>query len=110
MVGHVERAWSYSFDWPRAGEQIEVFESALSSLLDGYPIGAAMEYFGMRYAELATLLCSLREEVDLGAEPDLISLTGLWMAKNDARSYIVLGDPAVRLCVDGMGSRTKGAS
>ncbi len=97
VVGHVDRAWTYSFDWPRAGTQVQVFENAFKRLLAGYPVGAAMEYFGQRYAELATDLNDRLEDVDCGVKPDLLSLAGLWTAHNDARSYIVLGDPAVRL-------------
>lgn len=100
VVGHVERAWTYSFDWPRAGEQTQVFESMLGRLLDGYPLGAAMEYFGQRYAELTTELVALQEDFSYGESPDLLDLFGLWTATNDARSYVVLGDPAVRLAVD----------
>jgi len=97
VVGHVDRAWTFSFDWPEAGAHIQVFESALGRLLDGYPVGAAMEYFNQRYAELYTDLLEEREEVQWGAEPDFLSLADLWTAANDARSYVVLGDPAVRL-------------
>lgn len=97
VVGHVDRAWTFSFEWPEAGARLQVFESALGRLLDGYPIGAAMEYFNQRYAELFTDLLEEREEVRWGAEPDFLSLADLWTAANDARSYAVLGDPAVRL-------------
>lgn len=96
-VGHVDRAWTYAFDWPRAGVQVQVFENAFERLLAGYPVGAAMEYFGQRYAELASDLNDRLEDVEYGAKPDLLSLAGLWTTHNDARSYIVLGDPAVRL-------------
>lgn len=97
VVGHVDRVWTFSFDWPQSGAQLQVFESALGRLLEGYPVGAAMEYFNQRYAELSTDLAEEREQVRWGAPPDFMSLSDLWTAANDARSYVVLGDPAVRL-------------
>jgi hypothetical protein len=97
VIGHVDKAWGYSFDWPGAGEQLEVFASTLRRLLDGYPVGAAMEYFDQRHAELSTDLSHEIEEVRYGARPDFLNLTALWTAHNDARSYVVLGDPAVTL-------------
>lgn len=97
VIGHVDRAWSYSFDWPKADDHLQVFESALGRLLEGYPVGAATEYFNQHYAELFTDLTEEREELRWGAKPDFLSFAELWTAAHDARSYAVLGDPAVRL-------------
>jgi hypothetical protein len=97
VVGHVERAWSYSFMWPRIGRQLQIFDSSLGSLLRGTPVGQAVEYFNDHYAALTTELESLKEDLQFGAAANPAELSGLWTAKNDARNYVILGDPAVRL-------------
>jgi hypothetical protein len=100
VIGHVERAWTYSFDWPQAGPQLQVFESAIGRLLDGYPVGAAMEYFGQRFAELAVHVKLGQDDLEYEEEPDVISVAGLMLAFKDARAFVVLGDPAVRLATN----------
>jgi hypothetical protein len=98
VVGHVERAWGCSYLWGgRRVEQIDAFEEALLLLLDGYPLGAALEALNQRYAECATTLGELLERNSYGLTVDSATLVSLWTANNDARGYAVLGDPAVRL-------------
>lgn len=98
-VGHVERAWGYSFNWPRVGQQTQVFEDFQKLLLAGQPIGAAIEYFNLRYAGLATELSEKLEKIRLREQVEDLQVANMWTANNDAKNYIIIGDPAVRLAV-----------
>jgi hypothetical protein len=100
VVGHVERAWGYSFFWTGVGKELVTFESTLDRLLDGHPIGSALEYFNEKYAEQASDLTSELEETTEEVQ-NAVKIAGLWTASNDARNYMILGDPAVRLAIGG---------
>jgi len=99
VVGHVERAWGFSFVWPDAGPQITAFESTVRRLLDGKPVGWAMEFFNQRYAELTSDLAAEVEALGFGKQLDETVLADLWTASHDARNYTIVGDPAVRVAV-----------
>jgi hypothetical protein len=100
VVGHVERGWPCSFVWEQAGKQLAVFRDMLRRLLKGHPIGSALDAFNVRYAELSTYLKDVLEDAKYGKVVDPKQVAGLWTANHDARGYVVLGDPAVRLPAD----------
>lgn len=99
VIGHVERAWAYSFLGKGDEKQTEAFEYALRLLMEGFPVGFAMEYFNQRYAELSTELTLVLQRFNYGEPIGQEELAALWTANNDARNYAVVGDPAVRLMV-----------
>ncbi len=103
FVGHVDRAWTHSFEWEKAGSAtgVRTYAAAIERLLDGYPVGAALEPLRRRHAAIAEQLTQLLHQSDAGA-PDPYTLARLWTATIDARNWIVVGDPAVRLMVSGL--------
>jgi hypothetical protein len=103
VVGHIDRTWSYSFQWGRAGDQLDVYHSVLTQLLAGVPVGGALEVLNQFYASVATLLGNELEDIKFDKVPDDTELAGLWTANNDARNFVLLGDPAVHLAIAGDG-------
>ena len=99
-VGHVDRTWGYSFLTEESRRGTEVFTSMLNWLMQGYPVGAAMEFFGSRYAELGNeLLPELTKAQEFGKSIATPEFVGQLTAHLDSRSYVIVGDPAVRLAV-----------
>lgn len=98
FVGHVDQACESSFVWRTAGSQVLVFTECLARLQDYYPVGAALEPLSQRYAELAASLTSMfdRSQLNSGISDEIVLLQH---ACRDARNYVIVGDPAVRLPV-----------
>lgn len=101
-IGHVERAWGCSFRWGTGKngaqqQQLAAFNSTMTCLLKGMPVGAALEYFNERYAELSSDLVREIEDSEFGKELDPYEIANMWTANNDSRGYAITGDPAVRL-------------
>jgi hypothetical protein len=100
-LAHVERAWAYSFQGARGG-QVQGFRDVIGRLLRGERIGQATDTFNMRWAALSAELSEMQADLAQGDDVPLKKLGNLWIARDDARNYIVLGDPAVRLRVEDM--------
>jgi hypothetical protein len=111
VLGHVDRAWTLSFKWPhpdgddpRPGVpkvpqpgNNQGFESVLRRLLEGHPVGSAMEYINQQHAELAVALSGLWRDKEQMAGPSRSHFDRVSRATEDAKNFVVLGDPAVRV-------------
>jgi hypothetical protein len=102
VIGHVDKAWSSSFLADGQIAWLGEFEDAIRRLFDGFPVGGALEPFRMKYAALgaALLTGTLLGRVLAGrrlSKGDRDHFVQLIAQFNDARNYVVIGDPAVRL-------------
>jgi hypothetical protein len=97
VIGHVERALGSSF-LGDSTKRMGVFGDLMGRLMRGVPVGNALEPFNERYAEVcADLTSEVREVEQNGKIPEVDELAALWTGSADARGYVILGDPAVRL-------------
>ena len=104
FVGHVDRAWNCSFLWKGVKPRILPFTSTIEAFLAGAPLGMAMEYVSARYSTTATELVSILQQMRaFGRVVDDRELAQLWLATNDARNFVVVGDPAIRLTAQRQG-------
>lgn len=99
FVGHVDLAWSYSYEeldsngFTRAGR----FLGALRMMIEGSRVGVGLRKLQAGSQDLDQILIHALQGnyIDGVSPPDAIGHVG--MAKEDLRSYILLGDPAARL-------------
>jgi hypothetical protein len=100
VVGHVDRAWGYSIRPPALGPQLLPFRNFLGRVLAGEPVGHATKDFSERFATLSAELLNKYDRTQPGPRPSDGGLVWEWVERNDAQSYVVLGDPAARLRAD----------
>jgi hypothetical protein len=99
VVGHIDRAWGYSLVGLSGTAQIQPFRNAVAAILAGVPVGHAVQDFRQRFAALSTGLGETLRKVSFGYKVPDEELAELWLERNDAQAYTVLGDPAARLRV-----------
>ncbi len=105
VVGHVDRAWDASFRMRNEEEEVlgdaDPIANVFLALAKGIPLGLAMEEMSARYTQFSTQLTSKIFAYEHQNQPldeaGKRRLAKLWTANNDARNYLIFGDPAVRL-------------
>lgn len=98
VIGHVGVTLEQSYLWYSAGPQIKTFSNVLREIFMGQPIGHALDHISCRHSELASEIAHRAGEA-MGAGDTIESLGTLrtWSAHEDARHFMLLGDPAARL-------------
>jgi hypothetical protein len=105
VIGHIERAWGYSIRpldpnfQPVANvrPQLAPFRNCLGRILAGEPVGHATKDISDKYAIYAAELLTKLDKSNPGPPPGDADLAWTWVERNDARNYVLLGDPAVRI-------------
>ena len=96
-IGHIERAWNYSFFTTTTEQQLIPYWNAVRRILGGLPVGYALKDMRERYATLSAGLGKTFENMKFGINPSDQELVTAWAERNDAGGYVVIGDPAARL-------------
>lgn len=103
VIAHIDRAWSHSFQVGRGVPQVQEFRDVMVRVMKGERIGASTDQFNLRWAVLSAELSDLqRQQQALPGQVSMAALANRWVARDDARNYVTLGDPAVRLRVEDM--------
>ena len=105
VLAHVDRAWSYSFKTDQGGSQYSGMRDVLARVMQGQRIGNATDLFNIRWAALSAPIADALRDFQAGGIPG-VELARKWIARDDARNYAILGDPAVRLRIDDMANAT----
>jgi hypothetical protein len=100
VIAHVDRAFACSFSLNSGAPQTQGLQDVLWSLMRNHRAGNALDRFNARWGATATVLSDALAN-PIGQPEQNDRLYQLWLARDDARNYVLLGDPAVRLNEDG---------
>jgi hypothetical protein len=103
VIAHIDRAFACSFQTDRSAPQTQDIRNVLTRITKGFCLGHALDNFNQRWAILSAELSDLlRDRNDHPAEVPDDLLESCWLSRDDARNYLLLGDPAVRLRTEKM--------
>ncbi|BDC49844.1 hypothetical protein F183_A21600 [Bryobacterales bacterium F-183] len=98
VLGHIDRAWSSSYRMNGLSED-QSFRDVIERILAGRRLGSATDQFNVRWAalsvQLSETLLRMKDDPALAEEA-----AQQLKVRDDARNYLLHGDPAVRLRTD----------
>ncbi|REG23534.1 hypothetical protein ATI61_1162 [Archangium gephyra] len=111
IIGHGDLAWTYGFTTVGAASRGRAsrITGALEVLANGSRAGVALDALMRAYREVNDGLMTEyqeRQDARLEGRPDPVDPVehaARWMERNDLRGYVLLGDPAARLCLRSAG-------
>ena len=98
VIAHIDQAFSYIFQNLEGTPQVQSIRTPLELLMKGERAGLAADRLNLQWSAIAAqvgVALGRRREPDFNPE----SFASLYIARDDARNYIVLGDPATCLRV-----------
>lgn len=98
VIAHIDQAFSYIFQNLEGTPQVQSIRTPLELLMKGERAGLAADRLNLQWSAIAAqvgVALGRRREPDFNPE----SFASLYIARDDARNYIVLGDPATYLRV-----------
>ncbi len=103
VIAHVDRAFSYGFEDVMGTPQEQLLRTPVELLMKGQRVGMAADPLNLQWSTLAAQLgLALGGNLPGMPQPRSAVVANLFIARDDARNYIVLGDPAVRLRTESM--------
>jgi hypothetical protein len=102
VIAHIDRAFSYAFEDVMGTPQAQLLRTPLELLARGKRVGLASDPINLQWSTLAAQLGMALGGNAPGEAPKGPLIANLYIARDDARNYIVLGDPAARLRTESM--------
>jgi hypothetical protein len=102
VIAHIDLAFPYAFQDVTGSPQVQAVRDPLTYLMLGRRAGYAADCLSDRWSHLCSQLIEA-EARTVSTDPNApqplndAARTALTIARDDARNYIVLGDPAARL-------------
>ena len=98
IIAHIDQAFSYIFQNLEGTPQVQSIRTPLELLMKGERVGLAADSLSHQWSAIeAQVGLALGRRREPGFDPE--SFATLYIARDDARNYIVLGDPAAYLRV-----------
>ncbi len=98
IIAHIDQAFSYIFQNLEGTPQVQSIRTPLELLMKGERAGLAADRLNLQWSAVAAQVgLALGRRREPGFDPE--SFATLYIARDDACNYIVLGDPATHLRV-----------